>query len=587
MSFLRSVIADARPRKAMREPLNGPSAITGWKSRALEGNDFGAEQKSPSVADQTSRLSQSLSIREGVIDVNMGDAPAFQVDNPLNQGIQDMGSNVELESPLSVPTDKSEPIPNDESSIRLDPVNLPEQQLYSEGDKASKAEGSMTPQPAGTVIPNSRMNSSMSQSHDPAITFPETHGAQNRVSGHEGIEPVSFPASIRDTSAQEEVAGVIATDDQRYSDGSIKGTETLTIQADATQTTALTLPVKSRQIESSVLEASLVPSVHSPDSFGNSTSDNTAGRNEVEKALADPETHGAQNRVSGHEGIEPVSFPASIRDTSAQEEVAGVIATDDQRYSDGSIKGTETLTIQADATQTTALTLPVKSRQIESSVLEASLVPSVHSPDSFGNSTSDNTAGRNEVEKALADGGKARQVSPSVDKQADMKSLSNQEETPRLQKLDEAKGVLRDVQLVSRQAMAMDSPIASDIEHAWVPQSAGKKVQASASSPDPDPAPSKPGNSEQHVARPAKPSASPEALRSVPATPFQTDSIPKAGGTFRSRPPLRSPEKTHEAPKVQIGQIDVIIEATAQPAIKPAPAQAPIDLASRNYLRRL
>lgn len=471
MSFLRSVIADARPRKAMREPLNGPSAITGWKSRALEGNDFGAEQKSPSAADQTSRLSQSLSIREGVIDVNMGDAPAFQVDNPLNQGIQDMGSNVELESPLSVPTDKSEPIPNDESSIRLDPVNLPEQQLYSEGDKASKAEGSMTPQRAGTVIPNSRMNSSMSQSHDPAITFPETHGAQNRVSGHEGIEPVSFPASIRDTSAQEEVAGVIATDDQRYSDGSIKGTETLTIQADATQTTALTLPVKSRQIESSVLEASLVPSVHSPDSFGNSTSDNTAGRNEVEKALAD--------------------------------------------------------------------------------------------------------------------GGKARQVSPSVDKQADMKSLSNQEETPRLQKLDEAKGVLRDVQLVSRQAMAMDSPIASDIEHAWVPQSAGKKVQASASSPDPDPAPSKPGNSEQHVARPAKPSASPETLRSVPATPFQTDSMPKAGGTFRSRPPLRSPEKTHEAPKVQIGQIDVIIEATAQPAIKPAPAQAPIDLASRNYLRRL
>jgi hypothetical protein len=38
---------------------------------------------------------------------------------------------------------------------------------------------------------------------------------------------------------------------------------------------------------------------------------------------------------------------------------------------------------------------------------------------------------------------------------------------------------------------------------------------------------------------------------------------------------------------VQIGQIDVIIEAAAQPAIKPAPAPSPIDLASRHYLRRL
>jgi hypothetical protein len=43
----------------------------------------------------------------------------------------------------------------------------------------------------------------------------------------------------------------------------------------------------------------------------------------------------------------------------------------------------------------------------------------------------------------------------------------------------------------------------------------------------------------------------------------------------------------HDAPKVQIGQIDVIIEAAAQPAAKPAPAPSPNDLASRHYLRRL
>jgi len=38
---------------------------------------------------------------------------------------------------------------------------------------------------------------------------------------------------------------------------------------------------------------------------------------------------------------------------------------------------------------------------------------------------------------------------------------------------------------------------------------------------------------------------------------------------------------------VQIGQIDVIIEAAAQPVTKQAPAPSPVDLASRHYLRRL
>ena len=374
MSFLKSVIADARPRKPMLEPLDGLSAIPGWNTRGPEGNPLVAEGESPGAPDQTSRLSRPLSIREGASDINMGDAQVFQVDNPVNQGIQDMVSNVESESPLSATVDKSGPIPDEESFIRLGPVDLPNRESGSEGDKASKAEGSMTLQPVGTIIPDSRMDSS-------------------------------------------------------------------------------------------------------------------------------------------------------------EEEVAGVIATDDQRYSDGTIKGAETLTIQAEAT-----------------------------------------------------GGKARQVSPGVDKQAAMKSLSNQEETPQLQKLDAAKGVLRDVQLISLQAM-MDSHISSDMELASVPQSTGKKESTSAVSPGP--APSKTGIPEQHITRPARPSASPETLRSVLATPFQTDSMPKAGDTIRSRPPLRSPEKTDEAPKVQIGQIDVIIEAAAQPATKPAPAPSSDDLASRHYLRRL
>jgi hypothetical protein len=430
----------------------------------------------------------------------MGDAPAFQADDPVNQGIQDMASNVEPESPLSVPVDKSGPIPDEESSTRLDPGNLPDRESDSEGGKASKTERDMTQQPAGTIIPDSRMNSPKGQDHDPSIASPETRGAQIQASGHEETEPVSSPASIRD-----------------------------------------------------------MPGKELTDNDGNSALQAEEG--------------------TGQLGVQETMSSAAEGNTPAQGEVAGATVSDDRRHSESSIKDPETLTIQADVTQTTALTSPESSRRIESSVLEASGQVSGQA------SMPDNSAGGNEVEQALADGGKARLVSPSVDKQADMKSLSNQEDIPRLQKPDEAKGVFRDVQLVSGRAMAMDSHISSDMELATVPQSAGKKVSTSASSPGSGS--SKPGSSVQHIARTAKPSASPEALRSVPARPFQADLMPKDGDSFHSRAPLRSPEKKHEAPKVQIGQIDVIVEAAAQPATKPTPAPSPIDLASRHYLRRL
>jgi hypothetical protein len=390
----------------------------------------------------------------------MGDAPAFQADNPVNRDIQDFGNNVEPESPLSVPVDKSGPIPDEESSTRLDTGNLPDREPDSEGGKASKTERDMTQQPAGTIIPDSRMNSPKGQDHDSSIASPETHGARNRASGHEETEPLSSPASIRDTPGKE-----------------------------------LT------------------------DNDGNSSLQVGEG--------------------AGQLGVQETMSSAPEGNTPAQGEVVGVTIADYRHHSESSIKDPETLTIQADVTQTTALTSPESSRRIESSVLKASLVPSVPSPDSSGNPTLDTAAA--------------------------------------------AKGVLRDVQLVSRQAMAMDSPISSDMELASVPQTADRKVSASASSPGSGS--SKPSSPVQHIARPARPSASPEVLRSVPARPYQADLMPKDGDSFHSRAPLRSPEKKHEAPKVQIGQIDVIIEAAAQPATKPAPA--PIDLASRHYLRRL
>ena len=413
MRFLRSVIADARPRKHTLESSDGPATMIGLNARGLEGDASGAEQKSPSTPDQASRLNTSLSIREVSSDFKVSDAPALvQSDNPVKQDIQDTRFNIEPESPISVPADEPGPTPDEEIRTPMDTVNLPDRESGSEEDKASKAEGSMASQPAGTVIPDSRMNSPKGREHDPSIVSPQTHGAENRESGHEEREPVSSSAFIRDSPGKE-----------------------------------LT------------------------DNDGNSV-------------------HQAQ------EG-----------------------------------------------------------------------------------------AGQHEAEKALADGGKAHQVSPGVYKQADMRSPPNQEGISRPQTLDESKGARGDVQPVFRQVVAMASQGSSATEHASVPQSVDKKVSTSVSSSDP--APTKPGSPEPHIARPARTSANPEALRSVPAMPLQTDSMSKAGDTVHSRPPFRSAGITHEAPKVQIGQIDVIIEAAAQPATKPAPSSSPSDLASRYYLRRL
>jgi hypothetical protein len=286
------------------------------------------------------------------------------------------------------------------------------------------------------------------------------------------------------------------------------------------------------------------------------TNSPTSQANDFSNAF--PESQSPQNRASGSEESEPVSSPPAIDETPAT---------------------------QTDVLQTTTLISPESGRPTESSVLERSLVPSVSSPDAFGNPMPDNSAGRNEEQIALADVGKTGQVLQGVSKLADMKRLSSQEKTPQLQKTEETKGNYRDVQLVSRQVMVMDSPISSDIEHAPIPQSAGKKVSASSSIPDPSV--TNLGNFEQQVVGPAKSSASSEAFRAAPARPFQTDSMTGAGGTFYSRSPSWSPEKANDIPKVQIGQIDIIIEAAAQSAPKSVAAPAQIDLASRLYLRRL
>jgi len=90
----------------------------------------------------------------------------------------------------------------------------------------------------------------------------------------------------------------------------------------------------------------------------------------------------------------------------------------------------------------------------------------------------------------------------------------------------------------------------------------------------------KPDNSERH-------SNNREALPTVPARVFQTDSTLKAFEHRHSNPSYASTEKRLEIPSVQIGQIDVIIEMPAKPTSKPASVALSTDIASRNYLRRL
>ncbi len=224
---------------------------------------------------------------------------------------------------------------------------------------------------------------------------------------------------------------------------------------------------------------------------------------------------------------------------------------------------------QLDTTHTNVLTPPDSRYQIKSAKLESPLEApretSVSVSDASAKPVLDSATGFNEAEQSFQEG------------------------STQTQKPDEVKQGLRHDQLVYRQAMAMDLDISSDMESASVSPSAARKASTSASSPVSGTA--KPSSHVQQVtglARPlAGPSASPESPGSVPARPLQTSLIAKHGGSFHSMPALRSAEKKHEAPKVQIGQIDVIVEAATQPVAKPATVSSPVDLASRHYLRRL
>ncbi len=179
----------------------------------------------------------------------------------------------------------------------------------------------------------------------------------------------------------------------------------------------------------------------------------------------------------------------------------------------------------------------------------------------------------------VAEIGKSHHVSSRVDKQANTPPLPNPKEPPQLQTQGESKEKHRPVERVSRQEMTLASKGSSNMEPAPVPQTTDKTVSTSTAPPAPSPA--------LNTVKPAGPVPDPDTLRSAHTRPFHADLTPRDRDSVHARPRFRSPDRKPEAPRVQIGQIDVIIESATQSTAKPAPAPSPVDLASRHYLRRL
>jgi hypothetical protein len=297
-------------------------------------------------------------------------------------------------------------------------------------------------------------------------------------------------------------------------------------------------------------------------------------------------TYSENNKIVGHRVSDSISFPENIEEVPGKNVIANNANTVHQGKE--SAKLPEKHESQLSATEENTPARGELSGTIavdENGYIERSIKSSV--------GVTADSVGRNESQQGLVDSAQPNRVPPGVDKQANFKLPSNLEDNRRLKKQDNAKVTVGEDQLVSRQSLAMDLHTSSDEKLFPILQSVGKQESTQANSPasissnPPGPVPSKPSNSVQQISRPLRSAANSEFLSSVPAKSTQAELIAKNTASFHAGPLARLPEKKHESPKVQIGQIDVIIAAAAQPVAKPATASSPIDLASRHYLRRL
>ena len=174
---------------------------------------------------------------------------------------------------------------------------------------------------------------------------------------------------------------------------------------------------------------------------------------------------------------------------------------------------------------------------------------------------------------------------PLPARQPDLTGPTPQTKILRLQTPSNAPGKLRDASDISGKALTVDAPAPPVPDRAEDP---GSKI-AAVSTPAGTTKPTSPESKGPPLPkdRPATPEPKSKPLRSAPAKPIQPESMPPGGDTLPSRHPLRPTGKTPASLRVQIGQIDVIIESTAPSPAKPAQAPAPSDVAGRHYLRRL
>ncbi len=528
MSFLRSVIADARPRKPMAQPLDKYTVKTALHTRGLDEAASGADEMLPSTSDETSHPSPTLPIRENTKDFGPQDAPPFQEGNPPSLDVQEMASSNAPESLFSMPGDGSGPVPGQTSST-----------YPNAGKHSDRGPGAAPEMAAGTERPVKRDIRDMAGADEPD----RSHSVAVDASGPIADEPSATFLSAGDSP-----------------------------------------PSKSESVghDASRAAGSKPRRPAGKAEPGSRTSSPT--RQGHDHSAVASELHGVGNQASGHERMDPASFPAGLRTTLAKEknDNLGITAVEDQES--GRRLGHEKTQSSAGQEGTPALDEadgegPAGDRRRSGNPPRAQPSGQARARDDVAG---DNFAGRTEPGTALTGGAKAQHAPASIGELGESGGLSNQAKRSQSREAESSKGALRDVSRVSRQAVAAEPQVPSDRELASGQRLAGKKKSESAAARAPGLSGS--GSPAKHTARPIGPSPSPEAPRAVPAGPRPTELSRNA---VESRAPLRSREARHEAPEVRIGQIDVIVEAPARSASKPAPKPSPVDLASRHYLRRL
>jgi len=198
MSFLRSVITDARSRKPLVELSAAPQEIAGRNTGRMEGNAFGGKETPPMAADTVSRLNTPLPIPESPGDLMVRNDLTFQVDDPANDRIRDVGSNVGPEQPLFMPVITPAPVSDVAESTHHDIAGHRDPEPYTEDEKASGTDVGVPRQPDETTTPDPIESPRNHLPHDPFIDHPEPRDVQHRVSDREEIEPVPPPINLLD-----------------------------------------------------------------------------------------------------------------------------------------------------------------------------------------------------------------------------------------------------------------------------------------------------------------------------------------------------------------------------------------------------